>query len=163
MCVCNRHRQTRLLNNCERHNRFLCHILLVRLNSFWSPPQLLDPPGSYPPPMLRFHTAMSRPLEMPPWRPSPWQPLCLWHQYQPLHSQWERGREREPWHSEILLCNSEGDVIWVITPAKKSMMTSGSMLTHTAACCSGSSFCSPGLGSCILSLDCWCITCISFT
>lgn len=28
-----------------------------------------------------LHSAMSRPLEMPPWRPSPWQPLCLWHQY----------------------------------------------------------------------------------
>lgn len=28
-----------------------------------------------------LHSAMSRPLEMPLWRPSPWQPLCLWHQY----------------------------------------------------------------------------------
>lgn len=27
------------------------------------------------------HFATSHPLEMPQWRPSPWQPVCLWHQH----------------------------------------------------------------------------------
>lgn len=39
-----------------------------------------------------LHSAMSRPLEMPPWRPSPWQPLCLWHQY---HHSTANGKGRE--------------------------------------------------------------------
>lgn len=47
-----------------------------------------------------LHFAMSRPLEMPPWHPSPWQPLCLWHQY---HHSTANGRAREgeweSWHS----------------------------------------------------------------
>lgn len=45
----------------------------------------------------------------------------------PLHSQWElEGEKWEPWHSEILLCNSQGDVIWVITPAKMNTASPGS-------------------------------------
>lgn len=39
-----------------------------------------------------LHPAMSRPLEMSLWRPSPWQPLCLWHQY---HHPTANGRGRE--------------------------------------------------------------------
>lgn len=83
-----------------------------------------------------LHFAMSRPLEMPPWRPSPWQPLCLWHQY---HHSTANGRGRERmrvltlWNPVVQFrcnvynfsdcaCQDERDDFWFSKQVKQSYM-----------------------------------------